>query len=198
MVRALAAALLVAALPAIGQAGTVADVLTRATVRLASGCTGVLVEEGQLVATAYHCVDDGRQNVEVRLADGSTHTAWVVGTDPVADQAVLFIAEPVRLRPLQVLRARPVPGSVLFFAGHPDRLRVREARLDRLGACPSLPGLSDALFTTIDGVPGDSGAALVDGAGRIAGLVHGGAQCRIATPARTLGALVDDVLAPEP
>mgnify|MGYP000234512575 CR=1 FL=1 len=41
---------------------------------------------------------------------------------------------------------------------------VRDAeieRLDRIDVCPSLPHLPDALFTSIQGVPGDSGAPLV-------------------------------------
>jgi len=56
--------------------------------------------------------------------------------------------------------------------------------------------LPNALFTTVHGVPGDSGAPLVDTAARIVGLVHGGAQCQIATPADTLARLIDRVLAP--
>ncbi len=65
---------------------------------------------------------------------------------------------------------------------------------ERTGRCPSLPALGGALFTTIDGIPGDSGAAIVDGAIRVVGLVHGGAQCHIATPSDTLRRLIADVL----
>jgi hypothetical protein len=57
-----------------------------------------------------------------------------------------------------------------------------------------LPALGSALFTTIDGVPGDSGAPIVDSAARVVGLVHGGAQCHIATPSETLRRLIADVL----
>jgi S1-C subfamily serine protease len=68
------------------------------------------------------------------------------------------------------------------------------ARLDRIGQCPSLPALQNALFTSIRGRPGDSGAPLVNAAGEIVGLVHGGAACQIATPADTLATLVERVL----
>lgn len=170
--------------------------LARATVTVGSGCTGVLVERSQLVATALHCVRDAA-SMPVVLSDGSRHTAWVVGTDPDADQAVLFVPEPVEVAPLGVAAGRPIAGSIVFFGGRPDRFRVREARIDRIGACPSLPALPDALFTTIDGVPGDSGAPLVDVAGRVVGLVHGGQSCEIATPGSTLDALVRDVLDPD-
>jgi len=50
------------------------------------------------------------------------------------------------------------------------------------------------LFTTIAGIPGDSGAPLVDSATHVVGLVHGGAQCHIATPSATLQRLIADVL----
>jgi S1-C subfamily serine protease len=173
-----------------------AAALERATVGVGAGCTGVLVERSQLVATALHCLGEGVRSVGVRLADGSRHTAWVVGTDPHADQAVLFIPEDVALAPLAIASGRPPIGSAVTFGGRPDRFRAREARIERIGTCPSLPALPDALFTTIDGVPGDSGAPLVDQAGRVVGLVHGGARCEIATPASTLGALVRDVLRP--
>jgi hypothetical protein len=87
---------------------------------------------------------------------------------------------------------------VLFFQGHPERPRFQQARLDRVGTCQSLPALPNALFTSIEGVPGDSGAPLVDGGARIVGLVHGGADCHIATPANTLATMLEDVLGPSP
>src|SRR6185369_860933 len=83
---------------------------------------------------------------------------------------------------------------VLYFEGNPKRARFQSARLDRIGVCPSLPNLPNALFTSIEGVPGDSGAPLVDSAARVVGLVHGGVNCHIATPADTLLRLVDRVL----
>lgn len=191
----LLAAWCLAALP-VASAAAGGGALERATVAVGSGCTGVLVERSQLVATAFHCLDADEPSIAVRLSNGERHTAWVVGTDSDADQAVLFIPEPVALAPLRVASGRPIAGSVVFFAGRPDRFRVREARIDRVGTCPSLPALPDALFTTLSGVPGDSGAPLVDVAGRVVGLVHGGARCEIATPGSTLAALVRDVLRP--
>jgi hypothetical protein len=92
------------------------------------------------------------------------------------------------------VRHIPIAGTVLYFHGNPDRPRWQAARLDRVGACPSLPYLPNALFTSINGTPGDSGAPLVDLLGRIVGLVHGGARCRIATPGDRLVRLIDRVL----
>jgi len=158
------------------------------------GCSGVLDENEQIVLTARHCIDPGVQKLKVRFTNGATRTGWVAATDEAADQAVLFLEDPVDIAPLPIVRRRQIPGTVLYFEGHPDQPRFQSARLDRIGRCPSLPALPDALFTSIDGRPGDSGAPLVDGAGRIVGLVHGGARCHIATPADTLVRLVDHVL----
>ena len=83
---------------------------------------------------------------------------------------------------------------MLYFEGNPSRPRFQSARLDKIGRCPSLPDLPNALFTSIAGVPGDSGAPLVDVVAEVVGLVHGGARCHIATPADTLVRLVHRVL----
>jgi len=193
--------LLVLAAPVEARRPAPTDVLVRsalgeASVSLSSGCSGALAEHPQLIATALHCVEKGAQFVDARLSNGETRRAWVVATDAVADQAVLFMEEDVKLQPLDVVRRPQIAGTVLFFQGHPRRPRFQEARLDRVGTCRSLPALPNALFTSIEGVPGDSGAPLVDGGGRIVGLVHGGADCHIATPASTLAAMLDDILGP--
>jgi S1-C subfamily serine protease len=154
----------------------------------------VLAESPQIVVTARHCLHDDTARVRVRFTTGEVRSAWVVATDQVADQAALFLVEPVPIVPLAIVRRQQIPGTVLFFEGNPDRPRFQTVRLDSIGRCPSLPDLPDALFTSIKGVPGDSGAPVVDGAGRVVGLVHGGARCQIATPADTLARLVDRVL----
>ncbi|MCC6849707.1 MAG: trypsin-like peptidase domain-containing protein [Deltaproteobacteria bacterium] len=171
----------------------VEQALLAASVLVGSGCSGVLVDGPDLVLTAEHCIDGGATHT-LRFSDGSRRTGWVAGVDREADQALLLLEEPVALQPLRLAPRPPIAGTVLYFAGNPSRARFREATLDRTGRCPSLPSLGNALFTTIDGVPGDSGAAIVDGAARVVGLVHGGAQCRIATPSDTLRRLIADVL----
>ncbi len=174
------------------------DVRTRlhtASVNVGPGCSGVLTEGNDLVVTARHCVTD-RPVLEVRFTNGLTRTGYVAATDEVADQAVLLLESPVPVTPLAIAHGDPISGSILYFEGNPHEPRFQEARLDHTGRCPSLPRLPNALFTTIDGVPGDSGAPLVDAGGRVVGLVHGGAQCEIATPANTLIQLIDRVLGP--
>ena len=185
---------LLLALPA--RAGS--DVPVRRALGVASvvvestGCTGVVAESPQIIVTAKHCVKG--QTLRVRLSTGSERTAWVVAVNDASDQAVLFLEEPADVKPLLIVRRRQIPGTVLYFEGNPERPRFQSARLDRIGRCPSLPDLPNALFTSIDGRPGDSGAPLVDGAAEIVGLVHGGVRCHIATPAGPLARLVDHVL----
>ncbi len=167
--------------------------LLAASVLVGAGCSGVLVDGPDLVLTAEHCVAGGA-TYDLRFSDGSRRTGWVAGVDHDADQALLLLEEPVAVKPLALVPKPPIAGTVLFFAGNPDHPRFQEAKLERTGRCPSLPALGDALFTTINGIPGDSGAPIVDAATRVVGLVHGGAQCHIATPSETLRRLIADVL----
>ena len=166
--------------------------LEAASVVIETGCSGAVAESPQLIVTAKHCLQGDR--LSIRLSTGERRTAWLVATNDASDQAVLFLEAPAGVEPLSVVHRPQIPGTVLYFEGNPSRPRFQSARLDRIGRCPSLPALPNALFTSIDGVPGDSGAPLVDGAARIVGLVHGGARCHIATPAETLSRLVDHVL----
>jgi len=74
-------------------------------------------------------------------------------------------------------------GETVLFAGRNDFGRpLGRAVVERLGPCPSLPQVPDAIFTTIEARRGDSGSPIVDERYRIVGLVHGGARCRIAAP----------------
>ena len=157
------------------------------------GCSGVVAEDAQLVLTARHCASDVGVRLRVRFRSGVERPATVVATDTVSDQSVLLLDDPGPVAPLEVATRVPIPGSVLYFEGNPARPRPQELRLDRIGACPSLPDLPNALFTSLKGTPGDSGAPVVDRAGRIVGLVHGGARCEIVTPADHLSRLLDRV-----
>ncbi len=195
---AVAALVLVAALGTPARAArppAVEQALLAASVLVGSGCSGVLVDGPDLVLTAEHCIT-GSATHALRFSDGSTRTGWVAGVDHEADQALLLLEEPVAVKPLALIPKPPIAGTVLYFAGNPHHPRFQEAKLERTGRCPSLPALGDALFTTIDGIPGDSGAAIVDAGARVVGLVHGGAQCHIATPSATLRRLIADVLRP--
>lgn len=186
-----------AATPAVLPAPVPRDVrraLREATVLvLPARCGGVLIESRWLVATALHCIER-EDRPRIRFDDGTERAARLEVADPDADQAVLRLDAAAEVAPLPLARRRPIVGTVLYFAGNPERPRLQDSRVDRIGRCESLPALEDALFTSIEGTPGDSGSPLVDGGGEVVGLVHGGARCHIATPASRLGRLVDAAL----
>src|SRR5439155_1105995 len=98
-----------------------------------------------------------------------------------------------RLRAALVLLLLTVPAYGGDLAVR-RALHAASVVVETIGRGPGLPDLPDALFTSIAGVPGDSGAPLVDGGARIVGLVHGGVRCHIATPSGALARLVDRVL----
>jgi S1-C subfamily serine protease len=160
---------------------------------LPAKCAGAVAVTPWVVVTARHCVTEKDRDLRVRR-QGEVRRAELVASDEVSDQVVLALDEPLPVDPLAVARRLPIEGAVLYFEGNPSRPRLQSVRLDHIARCPSLPALGNALFTTLHGAPGDSGAPLVDGAGRVVGLVHGGAQCEIATPADHLARLIDRVL----
>ncbi len=49
--------------------------------------------------------------------------------------------------------------------------------------------MPNAVFTSLDARPGDSGAPLVDPQGRVTAIVHGGARCEIAVPTAKLASV---------
>ena len=154
----------------------------------ARACTGVVVGSARVVATAAHCLIEGRTHTPVEFSDGTKQSARVVHVDVDRDVALLVVDTPSAIVPLELAAGMPQPGAKLLFLGRPDRARARHTSVTRLGPCPSLPKLRAAAFTTLSAVPGDSGAPLVDEAGRVVALVHGGARCHIAVPVRPLRA----------
>lgn len=171
------------------------DDVAAATVTLGAGhCAGVVVEDGQHALTAAHCVGPGDTRVDLSFLDGRRLGGTYIHVDRGRDVAVIRLDARARVRPLEVAEGLPFPGQALVFAGRNDRPgEPQEAMLERLGRCPSLPDVPAALFTTMRGRPGDSGAPLVDARMRVVGLVHGGASCSIATPTAGLGTLVEDL-----
>lgn len=172
--------------------------LKDATVTLNPGhCAGVIVADGHHALTAAHCIQGepgARQSVVMR--DGTLLGGEVKVVDPARDLAVLRLDTRAPVHPLSMASASPTPGEVLRFAGRNDRdIPAQEVELRRLGRCPSLPEVPLALFTSLRGSPGDSGAPVVDDHLRVVGLVHGGAACSIAAPTADFSPLVDMLVA---
>jgi S1-C subfamily serine protease len=171
------------------------DDVAAATVTLEPGhCAGVVVEDGRHALTAAHCVRAEDTRVRLSFLGGRRLGGTYVHVDRGRDVAVIRLDAQAPVRPLEVADGLPQPGDGLIFTGRNDRPGdAQEAQLERLGRCPSLPDVPAALFTTMRGRPGDSGAPLVDSRMQVVGLVHGGAACSIATPTAGLGPLVEDL-----
>ena len=170
-----------------------------ATVTLLPGhCAGVIVEDGRHALTAAHCVGPFEERVDVELRDGGKLGGTYVHVDPDRDLAVIRLDTVAPVRPLAVAARLPAPGDALLFTGRNDRPGgPQDVQLARLGRCPSLPRVPQALFTTLRGEKGDSGAPVVDTQFRVVGLVHGGAACSIATPTVGFGQVVRELSAEE-
>lgn len=154
-----------------------------ATVTLEGRCAGVVAEGEWRVVTAAHCIRPGEQQVRLTFFDGSELTGNVAAVDRMEDMAILSLEEPAPVMGLAIGDWLPNAGSAGYFAGRFDRgAQVQQITIVKLGRCPSLPGVPEALFTSLRGEPGDSGAPVVDTDLNVIGLVHGGARCSIAAP----------------
>lgn len=171
------------------------DRIQRATVTLEGRCAGVVLQPGDYVLTAAHCVFQDEDAVMVSFADGSAAVGEIAQIDRGRDLALLQLTLPAPVEGLEAGDMLAEPGAPLFFAGRADRgATLQEITVERHGRCPSLPDVPAALFTSMRGAPGDSGAPLVDEELRVVGLVHGGAACSIATPTHEVPAMLAKLL----
>lgn len=178
--------------------------IQQATVTIGGRCAGVVVADQELVLTAAHCLRDDERAVDVAFTSGEIGEAEVAAVDPSADLALLRLPTAPKLEGLRVAETMPDPGARAYFAGRFDRgATLQEIHIVKRAPCPSLPEVPEALFTSLRGTPGDSGAPVVDLALNIVGLVHGGARCSIAAPThevprmiRSLEATAQNVTAP--
>jgi S1-C subfamily serine protease len=166
-------------------------------------CAGAVVESTSHVLTAAHCVPQGMIDLPVKLRDGREVNGKLEFLDETRDLALLHLEEPARAVPLKLALDAPRPGQRVQAFGRFDRAqKAQKARVERLGRCPSLPGVDDAVFTTINAKPGDSGGPIVNRQFEVVAVIHGGAACHIAAPvyplARVLAADDDGELGPTP
>jgi S1-C subfamily serine protease len=138
--------------------------------------TGFLWDDAGHVVTNYHVIEGGT-SVEVRLQNGTSHPAYVVGTVPEEDIAVLRID-------LGALETKPIPlgtssdlrvGQNVYAIGNPFGLdhTMTAGIVSALGRQIESRG-----GRTIEGViqtdaainPGNSGGPLLDSAGRVIGV----------------------------
>ncbi|MHA1151168.1 MAG: trypsin-like peptidase domain-containing protein [Alphaproteobacteria bacterium] len=141
-----------------------------------------------LLVTSRHVMAD-ETRADLRLPDGRRLAAEIVPSGYPGD-LVLLRAEGMSDGPV-LARAAPDPGATLYAIGLDiARRRVRAYPPGRLILAPA-PGHGLArLYHTAESQPGNSGGALVDGAGRLVGIVAAGGEGRNeAIPASALDVL---------
>ncbi|MCM2309018.1 MAG: trypsin-like peptidase domain-containing protein [Sulfuritalea sp.] len=138
--------------------------------------SGFIWDEAGHVVTNHHVID-GASEATVKLADGSSYKARLVGTSPRHDIAVLRIdtgfrkPEPVPVGSSHDLRV----GQKVFAIGNPFGLdwtltRGIVSALDRSLAGDGGNSIHHLIQTDAAINPGNSGGPLLDSAGRLIGI----------------------------
>jgi serine protease Do len=153
------------AAPAIG--------VVRAIVDGRSGTgTGFVIDRGGLVLTAAHVVRRSSELV-VELPGMRPVPATVVGYDTRRDLALLRIPPPIRVRIVEVIDGELRAGEPVVVIGtprgRPGVMTVGEIVAPRA----SVPGLLRDILIWISAevVPGNSGSPVLNGQGKVVGLV---------------------------
>jgi len=128
---------------------------------------------GGLVVTNQHVV--GRQTTAtLRWSDGTTARGRVVFTDRAADLALIELAAPAHIQPLQIASKAEMPraGDAVSLAGYGTarRLTIWPARVQ--GYAKDKTG-RDSIIVRTNAESGDSGGPIIF-QGRVVGVLWGG------------------------
>ena len=155
---------------------------------------GSIAVRSDLVVTAAHCVASDKgigADAQVVTSKGTRAPGKVVALSTADDVAVILL--PMRSRCLLCCletRDRRGEGDEILYLGRQVRGRaVQRSEVNHRGACPDLPAVTDAVFASYLGVPGDSGAPLL-GRDGVVGIVHSGQRCQIAMPSSRITPVV--------
>lgn len=167
--------------------------------------SGVIVSAEGHIVTNHHVVEDA-YSVQVRLSDGRSYAAKVVGTDPISDIAVLKI-EAKDLVPAELGdNTKLEPGEWVIALGNP----LGFANTVSVGVVSSLnrslPSENGSVL--VEGIQtdaainqGNSGGALANAAGQVVGInsiiasnTGGSVGLGFAIPIRRVQRVVDDIV----
>jgi putative serine protease PepD len=150
------------------------------TVEAASGSgegSGVVLDADGTILTNNHVVEGAAQQgrITVKLADGKTAPATLVGRDPATDLAVIKATGESDLTPITLGSSADVHvGDTVLAIGSPLGLEgtVSAGIISALHRPVNVGSttLSDAIQTDAPINPGNSGGALVDSSGRLIGI----------------------------
>ena len=136
--------------------------------------SGVIVRADGYILTNNHVVQ-GAQAIKVTLLSGKVLTGKIVGTDPIADLAVIKVSSPEPLPAAQLGSSRDLQvGQLAIAIGNPFGLgsTVTTGVISALNRNIQLPNLivENLIQTSALINPGNSGGALVDSAGHVIGI----------------------------
>jgi len=139
--------------------------------------SGFIIDKQGHIVTNNHVIEDASR-IDVKLADGTTATADVVGTDPINDLAVLRIdVSPDKLQAVELGDSANLKvGQLAVAIGNPLGLErsLSVGVVSALGR--QLPqqdtewSLYDVIQTDASINPGNSGGPLLDSQGRVIGV----------------------------
>ncbi len=169
--------------------------------------SGVVYREDGTIITNQHVVGEAR-TVEVAFADGQRSSATVVASDVATDLAVIR-ADRTGLPPAQFQEDLPEVGSLAIALGSPLGFENTVTAGIISGIGRAIPGsaqqgaaLVDLLQTDAAISPGNSGGALVNGAGEVIGINDaylppstGAVSIGFAIPTGTVVDVVEQLLA---
>lgn len=139
-----------------------------------SWCSGVIVDPSGTIATAYHCVANGAKP-RVESHDGQVWIGEVVARDPAHDLALIRVKPDAPLPFLPLRSQDPALGERLWAIGHPFA-SASGGKLEgvlRWSISEGIVAAVGAWYLQTDAAlnPGNSGGPLVDGEGRVVGIV---------------------------
>jgi putative serine protease PepD len=139
--------------------------------------SGFVLDASGRILTAAHVVEDAA-SVRVKLVTGASRTATVLGRDNATDAAVLKIdPSGLTLQPLKLGRSSALrTGAAVAAIGDPFEYERSISTgivsgLDRTIQAPNGYTVAHAIQTDAALNPGNSGGPLLDGRGRVVGVV---------------------------
>ena len=170
----------------------------------ATGSGFVVSDKGYIVTNAH--VVDGASSVKVKIGDGATRAAKIVGKDDSTDIALLKVdPRGEDLRPLQLGDSDAVKvGDATDAIGNPYGLSRTLttgviSALQRQIQAPNGYSIDDVLQTDAALNPGNSGGPLLDTAGRVIGVnsqvESGSNSIGFAVPSNTVRTVIEPLMA---
>ena len=139
--------------------------------------TGFIIDDGLIVATAWHVVADASV-VEIESITGERRTVRLLAFDRKADAALLLLDQPLPdVIPFELAKEEVHVGYPMYAIGHPYVLekgpKGRHEGLLRWSFTKGMVSVvgEKQIQTTVEVHPGNSGGPLFDAEGRVVGIV---------------------------